>query len=94
MTVVELALIGLAMIALIGLGIVTGATIMWRLVHPTEPPPLPYWVPILGLASATIFVVVFSIAGQGLSAVSTGAFFYLLFGVSLYQGFKSRSSGG
>lgn len=93
MTVVELALIGLAMIALIGLGIVTGATIMWRLVHATERPPLPSWVAILGLGSATIFVIVFFIAGQWLSAVSTGAFFYFLFGMSLYQGSRSRASG-
>jgi uncharacterized membrane protein YdcZ (DUF606 family) len=69
MTLLELFLIGLAVTGLVGMGIVLGATIMWRLVHRTEPPPLPLWVSIAGGCSLLLIAVPLVAKGQWLGAL-------------------------
>ena len=70
MTLFELVLLGLAMTGLVGMGIVLGATIMWRLVHRVvQPPPMPLWVSTLALVSVLLVTIPVMASGQWLPAL-------------------------
>lgn len=91
MTLVELVLLGLAMTGLVGMGIVLGAMIMWRLVHRVaQPPPLPLWVSILALVSVLLVTLPIAAAGQWLPALAGAAAIGFQFLSHAYEALRRR----
>ncbi len=71
MEIEEVVSLILTVAALIGLGVVAGASIMWRLVHMrAKPPPLPAWVYAVELTSLSLFGIGVWIAGLWLLVIS------------------------
>jgi hypothetical protein len=84
---------GLAVASLTGLGVATGAAIMWRLVHvKANPPPLPAWVHGVELASVSLFGLAAWIVDQWLLVASMGLL-VLLGIVQLAASLRARAPG-
>lgn len=91
MTLVELLLLALAMTGLVGMGIVLGAMIMWRLVHRVaQPPPLPLWVSIVALVSVMLVAIPIATSGQWLPALFVAAAIGFQFMAHAYEALRRR----
>jgi hypothetical protein len=90
-TLFELLLLGLAMTGLVGMGIVLGAMIIWRLVHRVAmPPPLPLWLSILALSSVLLVAIPIAAAGQWLPALLAAASIGFQFMAHAYEAVRRR----
>ena len=91
MTLFDLLVLGVAMTGLVGMGIVLGAMIMWRLVHRVaQPPPLLLWVSILALVSVLLVTLPIAAAGEWLLALAGVAAIGFQFSLHAYEALRRR----
>jgi hypothetical protein len=72
LTVELLVIFGAAISGLVGMGVALGATIMWRLRHRVEPPPVPAWVSLVTVGSIGTIALAAALAEMWLSALALG----------------------